>query len=110
MKQIVVNQTVKIPEGLTCTVKSRRVTVKGPRGVLVRTFKHLAVDIFMVNPRLIKVEKWFGRKKEIAAVRTVCSHIENMLKGVTKVIICIEMCCTTAHNVCFWATVRTLFG
>lgn len=97
MKQIVVNQTVKIPEGLTCTVKSRRVTVKGPRGVLVRTFKHLAVDIFMVNPRLIKVEKWFGRKKEIAAVRTVCSHIENMLKGVTKVIICIEMCCSRAQ-------------
>jgi len=30
------------------------------------------------------VEKWFGTKKEIAAVRTVCSHIENMIKGVTK--------------------------
>lgn len=39
----------------------------------------------MVNPRLLKVEKWFGTKKEIAAVRTVCSHIENMLKGVTLV-------------------------
>jgi large subunit ribosomal protein L9e len=39
----------------------------------------------MLNPRLIKVEKWFGTKKEIAAVRTVCSHIENMLKGVTLV-------------------------
>lgn len=38
----------------------------------------------MVNPRLLKVEKWFGTKKELAAVRTVCSHIENMLKGVTK--------------------------
>lgn len=38
----------------------------------------------MVSPRLLKVEKWFGTKKELAAVRTVCSHIENMLKGVTK--------------------------
>jgi large subunit ribosomal protein L9e len=39
----------------------------------------------MLGPNLIKVEKWFGTKKEIAAVRTVCSHIENMLKGVTLV-------------------------
>lgn len=45
MKQIVTNQTVKIPEGLNVTVKSRLVTVKGPRGVLKRSFKHLALDI-----------------------------------------------------------------
>ena len=38
----------------------------------------------MINSRLLRVEKWFGTKKELAAVRTVCSHIENMLKGVTK--------------------------
>ncbi|KAF7988308.1 hypothetical protein HCN44_000881 [Aphidius gifuensis] len=84
MKQIVCEQTVKVPEGLTVTVKSRLVTVKGPRGVLKRSFKHLALDIKMVGPRTLKVQKWFGTKKELAAVRTVCSHIENMLKGVTK--------------------------
>lgn len=81
MKQIVANQKVKIPDGLTVNVKSRLVTVKGPRGILKRNFKHLAVDIRMVNPRLLKVEKWFGSKKELAAVRTVCSHVENMIKG-----------------------------
>lgn len=81
MKQIVANQKVKIPDGLTVHVKSRLVTVKGPRGILKRNFKHLAVDIRMVSPRLLKVEKWFGSKKELAAVRTVCSHVENMIKG-----------------------------
>lgn len=45
MKQIVTNQVVKIPDGLTASVKSRMVTVKGPRGVLKRSFKHLALDI-----------------------------------------------------------------
>ncbi|XP_014225024.1 60S ribosomal protein L9-like [Trichogramma pretiosum] len=84
MKTINTYQTVKIPEGLTVSVKSRMVTVKGPSGVLKRCFKHLALDIRMVNPRLLRVEKWFGTKKELATVRTVCSHIENMLKGVTK--------------------------
>jgi large subunit ribosomal protein L9e len=31
-----------------------------------------------------QVEKWFGSKKELAAVRSVCSHIANMQIGVTK--------------------------
>lgn len=83
MKQLVINQTVKIPKGITVSTKSRVITVKGPRGVLKRSFKHLALDIRMINPRTLKVEKWFGTKKELAAVRTVCSHVENMLKGVT---------------------------
>merc|ERR1711951_302677 len=62
----------------------RTVTVKGPRGTLVKSFKHLALDIYMVDKETIKVEKWFGKKKQIAAVRTVCSHITNMFKGVTQ--------------------------
>lgn len=35
----------------------------------------------MSNKKTLKVEKWFGTKKQLAAVRTVCSHIENMIKG-----------------------------
>jgi large subunit ribosomal protein L9e len=30
------------------------------------------------------VEKWFGSKKELASVRSCCSHIKNMQIGVTK--------------------------
>ena len=40
---------------------------------------------FQVDKDTIKVEKWFGKSKQIAAVRTVCSHIENLFKGVMKV-------------------------
>jgi len=84
MKEINSFQLVTIPEGLDATVKSRTVTIKGPRGSLTKSFKHLAVDIYMHNKNTIKVEKWFGKKKQLAAVRTVCSHITNMFKGVTK--------------------------
>merc|ERR1712001_199154 len=70
--------------GVEASVESRTVTVKGPRGSLVKSFKHLALDIYMVDKETIKVEKWFGKKKQIAAVRTVCSHITNMFKGVTQ--------------------------
>ena len=85
MKEINTFQLVKIPEGIDVSIKSRAVTVKGPRGSLTKAFKHLAVDIYKVDKDTIKVEKWFGKKKELAAVRTVCSHIENLFKGVMKV-------------------------
>ena len=59
-------------------------TVKGPRGTLVRSFKHSRVDIKKVAKNLIQIEKWFGTKKEVAAVRTIKTHIMNLVKGVTK--------------------------
>ncbi len=36
-----------------------------------------------VGKKKIRIRKWFGIRKELAAIRTVCSHIENMIKGVT---------------------------
>jgi large subunit ribosomal protein L9e len=84
MKEINTFQLVKVPEGIEASVKSRIVTVKGSRGTLNKDFKHLAVDIYMPDSKTIKVEKWFGTKKQLAAVRTVCSHINNLFKGVTK--------------------------
>uniref|UniRef100_A0A8W8L4N8 Large ribosomal subunit protein uL6 n=5 Tax=Magallana gigas TaxID=29159 RepID=A0A8W8L4N8_MAGGI len=84
MKELHTSQTVKIPKGVSASVKARKVIIKGPRGTLTRTFRHLAVDITMVGKNTVMVEKWFGKHKELAAVRTVCSHIENMIKGVTK--------------------------
>merc|ERR1712156_864937 len=84
MKVINTNQSVTIPDEVDVSVKSRVVTVKGERGTLVKSFKHLAVDIFMPDKKTVRVEKWFGKKKELAAVRTVCSHITNLCNGVTK--------------------------
>jgi large subunit ribosomal protein L9e len=83
MKEINSFELVKVPEGMEASVKARIITVKGKRGTLVKSFKHLAVDIYMTNKDTIKVEKWFGKKKQIAAVRTVVSHIQNMFKGLT---------------------------
>merc|ERR1712113_330549 len=83
-KTINISQTVTIPDGIKCSVKARTVTVTGPRGSLVKSFRHLKVDISKVDKKTLKVEKWFGLRKELAAVRTICSHITNMIVGVTK--------------------------
>merc|ERR1712001_608276 len=71
MKTINISQNVTVP-------------VTGPRGKLVKSFRHLKVDISKVDKKTLKVEKWFGLHKELAAVRTICSHITNMFTGVMK--------------------------
>merc|ERR1712158_141078 len=83
MKLLHHSQEVTVDECVTCSVKSRMVTVTGPRGTLVKSFRHLKVEMKSTGPMSILVEKWMGSSKDKAAVRTVCSHISNMSKGVT---------------------------
>jgi len=48
-------------------------------GVLVREFKHLAVDMFIIEEegaKKLKVEAHFGKRKALASIRTVCSHVQ----------------------------------
>uniref|UniRef100_A0A803TBP7 Large ribosomal subunit protein uL6 n=1 Tax=Anolis carolinensis TaxID=28377 RepID=A0A803TBP7_ANOCA len=33
--------------------------------------------------RNLCVDKWWGNRKELATVCTICSHVQNMIKGVT---------------------------
>ena len=40
--------TVAVPEGVESSVKARTINVKGPRGSLIKAFKHLSVDIYKV--------------------------------------------------------------
>merc|ERR1712079_361007 len=98
------SQTVTIPDGIKCSVKARTVTVTGPRGSLVKSFRHLKVDISKVDKKTLKVEKWFGLRKELAAVRTICSHITNMIVGSprvtsTRCVLCMLISPLTAPSV-----------
>merc|ERR1711879_982948 len=67
------------------TIKARTVTVVGPRGTLTRSFKSVSADIYGdVAAKKISVDMWFGTSKQTAVLRTVCTHIKNMMIGVTK--------------------------
>jgi len=57
--------------------------VKGPRGELSRSFRHIAVDMVRTGKNKLVVRKWFGVTKELATIRTICSHVKNLIKGVT---------------------------
>ncbi len=87
MKYLLTKEEVTIPAGVDVTVKARIVTVKGKRGKLEKNFKHVAVDIKVVEVKGVKkviIEMWFGNYQNKAAVKSVASAIQNMIDGVTK--------------------------
>ena len=83
MKTILSTRYVEYPKDVTIEVNSRVVKVTGTRGSITREFKHQNLDMqHMKEARKIRVDLWFGNRKQLACIRTICSHIENMIKGV----------------------------
>jgi large subunit ribosomal protein L9e len=70
---------------VTVDCRARNVTVKGPRGTLTKSLKHLNFEASRVAGKpLLRIKLYHGAKKQNACIRTVCSHIQNMIVGVTQ--------------------------
>uniref|UniRef100_A0A8C2LL18 Large ribosomal subunit protein uL6 n=1 Tax=Cricetulus griseus TaxID=10029 RepID=A0A8C2LL18_CRIGR len=68
------------------TILRLTVIVKGPRGTFPRDFNHINVELSLLRKKKkkrLRVDKWWCNRKELATVRTICSHVQNMIKGVT---------------------------
>jgi large subunit ribosomal protein L9e len=77
--------SLAIPEGVTCSVRNRVVTIKGKRGTLIKDLRHLQLDFrFDSKRRTFTAVRWFGTKLDIAPINTAISHVQNMITGVTK--------------------------
>eukprot|EP00525_Craspedostauros_australis_P007821 CAMPEP_0198110790 /NCGR_PEP_ID=MMETSP1442-20131203/2793_1 /TAXON_ID= /ORGANISM="Craspedostauros australis, Strain CCMP3328" /LENGTH=205 /DNA_ID=CAMNT_0043766985 /DNA_START=82 /DNA_END=699 /DNA_ORIENTATION=+ len=101
MKTVLASRTVEIPEGVEVELGSRQMKVTGPLGTLERDFKHVSMELQIITEKdeaadtekdeaadtekkLVKVDIWFATRKQLACVRTICSHIENLFVGVTR--------------------------
>ncbi|KAI5813131.1 ribosomal protein L6, alpha-beta domain-containing protein [Pyronema omphalodes] len=84
MKYLHSSELLTIPEGVSVSIKSRVVTVTGPRGKLVKDLKHLAVSFVPKGANQISIELHHGVRKSIASLRTVRTLIENLITGVTR--------------------------
>merc|ERR1712048_432361 len=82
MKTILASQTVTIPDNVTMKLNGRTVVIDGPRGQLKKSFNHLNLELTRIGKKKIRVDVWFATRKELACLNTICSHIENMFKGV----------------------------
>lgn len=84
MRSILSDTTLPIPGNVTVIIKSRQVTVKGPRGQLTRNLRHINMAFAKVDQNTIQFTVHHGNRKHNACLRTVRSLIENMIVGVTK--------------------------
>lgn len=84
MKTLLATRYVTIPEGVSIDVKSRVVTVTGPRGELVQSFKHLNLDLQKSGKNKLRVDLWFGNRKQVRrACGCVCGEVGRCCRGIT---------------------------
>ncbi|CAH8254264.1 unnamed protein product [Arabidopsis lyrata] len=89
MKTILSSETMDIPDSVTIKVHAKVIEVEGPRGKLVRDFKHLNLDFQLIKDpetgkKMLKIDSWFGSRKTSASIRTALSHVDNLISGVTR--------------------------
>ena len=75
--------TAEIPEGVTVSRDGTRVVVTGPKGTLTRDMRFPGIAIEIADG-MVTVSTAFTRKRIIAMVGTLASHIRNMCKGVNE--------------------------
>jgi large subunit ribosomal protein L9e len=57
-----------IPEGVKVAIKTRNVTVEGPRGKLTKNLGHLSVSFKHEAKNVIKIELHHGNRKNVATL------------------------------------------
>jgi len=87
MRDVVSTEELDIPAGVTVEIKSRLITVTGPRGTLKKNVRHINMDIQLVEEKekgKVTLAVWQGGRKHNACLRTIRSLINNLIIGVTK--------------------------
>ncbi len=74
-------EKISIPAGTNVTVQGPRLTIKGKKGELQRTFKHPRIDLKFKDGS-INIVTGSKKKADKALIGTWSSHMRNMIKGV----------------------------
>jgi len=76
-------QSVKMPDGVTATLKGRQLLVKGKLGEVTKDFDKVNVNISVANNE-VEFMPFSEKRKDNVVMNTVLSLIHNMVTGVTK--------------------------
>lgn len=72
---------IAIPDGVDVNLEGKTITVTGEKGTVTRTFRAPSVTVKMSDSE-VTVSTPSHRKKDLATVGAIRSHIRNMMEGV----------------------------
>ncbi|MHA1410320.1 MAG: 50S ribosomal protein L6 [Candidatus Odinarchaeia archaeon] len=78
-----IEEKISVPEGVSIELNNKIVKVSGPKGEISKDFSHAELDLVKLNNG-IKLSILYPRKKDVALLKTIASHIKNMVNGVTE--------------------------
>ncbi|KAJ5957819.1 60S ribosomal protein L9 [Penicillium viridicatum] len=84
MRYIHSEERLPILDNVKVQIRSRVVSVEGPRGKLVKDLSHIAVTFGRPEQNVISIELHHGARKGVATLRTVRTIINNLMIGVTR--------------------------
>ncbi|MHA1916781.1 MAG: 50S ribosomal protein L6 [Candidatus Ranarchaeia archaeon] len=76
-------ERLEIPEDIKVEISGKIVSVEGQKGNMTKDFSHAPVEMKKENKE-ITLSVTNARRKQIAILGTITSHINNMFIGVTK--------------------------
>ncbi len=79
-------ERIRIPEGIDFSIKDRTIIISGPKGQLKRSFDQPWLNWLSISAedRTIVIKSKFEKRKHKAMVGTVKALIRNAIKGVTE--------------------------
>jgi len=73
-------KTIKLPSEVNATMEKGVLTLKGPKGSLVREFKSYRLKI-LASGNEVKIEGTPNNKQTLILIETLTAHIRNMVEG-----------------------------
>ncbi len=84
VREVLVKETVTVPEGVEVFCEGMKVRVRGPKGEVVRDFSGVKGIKLSVSDGKVSVYSFFTNRRLKSLTYTIASHIKNMVDGVTK--------------------------
>jgi large subunit ribosomal protein L6 len=79
----IVENFVDIPAGVEAKLEEKKLTIAGEKGEIVRDFNHSKLELTLKDGGL-RVWVVNPKKRKASLVRTISTHVRNMIKGVTQ--------------------------
>ena len=83
MKQELLKKEIEILHGIDINASGNTISIKGPRGELIKSFVNPDVKTEINNGKIV-LHANNATKREKRMIGTFSAHLKNMMKGVTK--------------------------